>query len=1111
MNRYWNKLKDGDLHEFSFLAVDVVAHSQLIKEYSRLDVNNTFNVFASGVISKIRNRNGHLLSWAGDGGLFAFYGNEKEKSAVLGGIDILKWLPTFNRYESSISDVIDVRMGVNSGNALYNSDPGLWHVEEINLLYKCLKEFTKLNTLYISESVIKELSTNLKKDFSNTAVNICGLNFYQSKEPVSARLEESWRLKLKIKRELEMPKPISTKEQYVDEVCQLLQESQEVQIICMNQIVPYIFYTDNEDLFLKLRETEQKLRHTMMGVSDEVRRYFKCFWKAYRDKKRFEYIMSQKSIDYFIEVIKKTLSSKEALELVNRWNKYLNLYNIEIKVVMEDQPYCMFISDKKALFATIFPRTSGIVHQGPKIIAPYRQLFDLPYSQGQPLQALLDQIRETIMNVYREVVNSRVAQIFISHSTKPDDRVFLSLLCDELEKHEIGYYVAEENPVFGYSLWSKIEKVIQECQRVIAILTKEGISSAYVNQEIAFAKARGKEIIPIVEEGIQLHGFPVGWEYISYNRSKPLEAVRAVIKYLTKAEKEKSWVIPKIDPSHNYQYHIYKSYEKLTKEDNLYAAISSWPILDEDKKCILIKMEPKESIFLGPVEKGKTLLGVLWRVLINSERIRHGRDPFIIEHRTSGSRGKFIVSGNDVFISPEEVSPERPTKDFVFFENNPIQAEHHRAIFQDLRESGRTPLEERLLELISSEVSTEKNIKELVKDLSGVEEIEEPKLNDWVIGLWECLVSTIKKSKNELEIWGDYSDSECKVIKLSPPTPFEKVNKKAVEKPALRICLTAECNLRCKYCPQSNENFADCRGNINFKLLRNICQIAHSIGIRKLVFTGGEPLLLKDKLFNLFQELSAINHDMFYVISTNGLLLNDEVINSILKLKLPHIRLKVSLDTLQEDIFYQLTGRKGLKLVLHGIDRARKAGLKVGVNMVITKENVQKTFDIANYCLERGIYLKILDMNWYEDMPPRYWDNQYIDPRSIIPILKKDFGIFKVVNALGGYGIPMLQTDTKHNDSFIRIKSSYLGTTYAKTCLQCEYFLSSRCQEGIYQLCLTVDGRLKVCRHRPEYSINIFKLCDDFNMVSSSFENFLERFFSKPIYVRSFGLTNKHS
>jgi cyclic pyranopterin phosphate synthase len=151
----------------------------------------------------------------------------------------------------------------------------------------------------------------------------------------------------------------------------------------------------------------------------------------------------------------------------------------------------------------------------------------------------------------------------------------------------------------------------------------------------------------------------------------------------------------------------------------------------------------------------------------------------------------------------------------------------------------------------------------------------------------------------------------------------------------LRIAVTENCNLRCVYC-MPEEGVAFTKNDellTNAELLR-IVRVVADLGVDKIRFTGGEPLVRKD-----FVELAAMTAatpgiDTVHV-TTNGILLPR--VDAALRAAGIH-GLNISLDTLDEKKFERITRRTGLREVRRSVERAVELGFpSVKVNVVMMR------------------------------------------------------------------------------------------------------------------------------------------------------------------------------
>lgn len=134
--------------------------------------------------------------------------------------------------------------------------------------------------------------------------------------------------------------------------------------------------------------------------------------------------------------------------------------------------------------------------------------------------------------------------IFISHSFK--DKELAKRIKGQLMELDLTCYLAEDDPQYGKSLTKKIMGAIDRCKLVIAVLTKNGALSASVNQEIGYAKKAGKDIIPLVEEGVDPALFMIEGEWAEFSKDKEDDSIDAVTKFTKKKLKAKfgeEWMI----------------------------------------------------------------------------------------------------------------------------------------------------------------------------------------------------------------------------------------------------------------------------------------------------------------------------------------------------------------------------------------------------------------------------------------------------------------------------------------------------------------------------------------------------------------------------------------
>ena len=151
----------------------------------------------------------------------------------------------------------------------------------------------------------------------------------------------------------------------------------------------------------------------------------------------------------------------------------------------------------------------------------------------------------------------------------------------------------------------------------------------------------------------------------------------------------------------------------------------------------------------------------------------------------------------------------------------------------------------------------------------------------------------------------------------------------------LRISVTDKCNLRCVYCmPEGGIEQVRHEEILRLEEIARVVESAVITGIRKVRFTGGEPLVRKGmtELIGMVNKIPEIDD---IALTTNGVLLSRLAVGlreAGLK------RVNISLDTLAPEKFTQITRGGRLSDVWRGIEAARDAGFDpVKINTVIIR------------------------------------------------------------------------------------------------------------------------------------------------------------------------------
>ncbi len=166
--------------------------------------------------------------------------------------------------------------------------------------------------------------------------------------------------------------------------------------------------------------------------------------------------------------------------------------------------------------------------------------------------------------------------------------------------------------------------------------------------------------------------------------------------------------------------------------------------------------------------------------------------------------------------------------------------------------------------------------------------------------------------------------------------------------------LTYRCNERCTHC--YIEEFRDdpkrVLSTVEWKAILGQLRQAGSL---YLILMGGESMLHRD-----FFEIASHASDLGFHVSiiTNGLRIKTP--ETAARLAQAGVRnATISLYSMNPRLHDSMTAVRGSHaLTVQAIRLCREAGIQVGVNCLLTKDNIDSYFDLAEWCIEQQMEIK---------------------------------------------------------------------------------------------------------------------------------------------------------
>ncbi len=212
----------------------------------------------------------------------------------------------------------------------------------------------------------------------------------------------------------------------------------------------------------------------------------------------------------------------------------------------------------------------------------------------------------------------------------------------------------------------------------------------------------------------------------------------------------------------------------------------------------------------------------------------------------------------------------------------------------------------------------------------------------------------------------------------------------------IRFSVTPRCNFNCIYC-NSHTSQDDTAEEFTAEDIEFLFNVASDLGIKKVRLTGGEPLLRKDivRIVRVLHDTGKIKE---IVLTTNGYFL--KFLAKDLK-KAGLTRVNISLDTLREDVFVNITGVNGLSLVKKGIEESIANGLlPIKINTVLMKGiNDEDILRIAELSVNYPVIVRFIEL-----MPVKgstFWKEHYMSFNEAMEKIKSRYDLSLTTGAKG--------------------------------------------------------------------------------------------------------------
>jgi len=263
----------------------------------------------------------------------------------------------------------------------------------------------------------------------------------------------------------------------------------------------------------------------------------------------------------------------------------------------------------------------------------------------------------------------------------------------------------------------------------------------------------------------------------------------------------------------------------------------------------------------------------------------------------------------------------------------------------------------------------------------------------------------------------------------------------------LRLSVTDRCDLRCAYCiPEGFHGFEEPAHWLNFAELERLLGLFAGLGLKRVRFTGGEPLLRR-KVVDLAARVAAIPGIDDLSLSTNA----TQLARHAAALHAAGVRrLNISLDSLRPEGIERINGRAVLPDILAGIAAAKAAGFgPIKINMVVMQENADEIDAMVAWCMAEGFVLRLIELMPMGETARRMG---YVDLQPVKARLRARFGLVDAMLPGGGPARYLASPDGRFSLGFITPLSQHFCATCNRVRLTVD---------GVLHLCLGQEDRVE--------------------------------------------------
>jgi MoaA/NifB/PqqE/SkfB family radical SAM enzyme len=197
--------------------------------------------------------------------------------------------------------------------------------------------------------------------------------------------------------------------------------------------------------------------------------------------------------------------------------------------------------------------------------------------------------------------------------------------------------------------------------------------------------------------------------------------------------------------------------------------------------------------------------------------------------------------------------------------------------------------------------------------------------------------------------------------------------------------ITTQCLEKCQHCYLNTTNHAE---ELNTKLIKNLIDQIKSMGVKKFIITGGDPLVRTD-LFDIL--LYCRQKKIKTLLLTAGTLVDRDITQ---KLAATGVEIKLSIDGIRPETHNQIRGQRAFEKLIQSLQYLKQANIQnISLHFTLNSINFRELTLIPEFMQQMELHN--IEISTIKPAGRALINKELLIDPALIPLIKADYELIK--------------------------------------------------------------------------------------------------------------------